>query len=108
MTKRVIRATPATKVLAKVYQLYMVENQWALILISQSQGTVEATVNANHTIKREAQTVFLKIYFLPSSTGSGALSISRDMARIFLPNKVHKPIDKTVQIVKKVGFRKPF
>ena len=35
---------PATKVLANVYQLYMVEYQCASMLISHNQGMVDITV----------------------------------------------------------------
>ena len=99
---------PATNVLANVYQLYMVENQCALILISHNHGTVEATVNANQNIYTEDQTVFLKIYFFPSSIVKGVSSISREIWRIFIPSTVHKPIVNVVQVIKKVGLRNPF
>src|SRR5580698_4688447 len=107
MIKSVINAIPATKVLAKVYQEYMVENQCAFMLISQSQGAVDATVSANQTIYKEDHTVFLKIYFLPSSTLSGVLSISLEILRIFRPSKVHRPMVRMLHMIKKPGLRKP-
>src|SRR4051794_27805440 len=108
MINKVIIARPATKLLAKLYQLYMVENQCALMLINQSHGVVEATVKAYHTIYNAAQTVVLKIYLLPASTlGSGLLSSSRELRRICHPSPIHKPIVSTVQTVKNVGLRNP-
>ena len=46
----VIKARPETNVLAKVYQLYMVEYQCAFKLINHSHGMDDNTVNANRTI----------------------------------------------------------
>src|SRR3982750_3357662 len=99
---------PATKVLANVYQLYIVLNQCALILISHNHGTVDATVNANHTIKTADHTVFFQIYLFPSSTVSGVSSISRLSCRILYPKTVQRPIVSVVQTMKNVGFRNPF
>src|SRR5687768_13472283 len=97
--KIAISARPATNVLAKLYQLYMVEYQCASMLISQSQGTVDITVRANHTMNKAAQTVLLKIYFLPASAfGKGLLSNSRESWRIFLPSIIQRPIVSTVQM----------
>src|SRR5450432_4377377 len=102
-----MRDMPATNVLAKVYQLYMVEYQCASILINHNQGIVEATVNANHTRNKAAHTVFLKIYFLPLSTsGNGFSSSSRERALILYPNTIHKPMVRMVHITKKLAFRK--
>src|SRR5450631_337610 len=85
---------PATNVLAKVYQLYMVEYQCASILI-------------NHNQNKAAHTVFLKIYFLPLSTsGNGFSSSSRERALILYPNTIHKPMVRMVHITKKLAFRK--
>src|SRR5450432_374702 len=108
MTNKVMSATPATNVLTNVYELYMVLNQWALRLISQSQGTVEATVKANQTIYSAAQMVFFQIYFLPSATVSGRASSSRLRLRILYPSTVHKPMVSVVQMIKNVGFKNPF
>ena len=58
---------PETKVLAKVYQLNMVLYQCASILMIQSHGMVDATVNVNTTQYNEAQTVFFQIHFFPVS-----------------------------------------
>src|SRR5687767_12060328 len=100
ITNRVISATPATKVLANVYQLYMVEYQCASILISHSQGTVDITVNTNHTMNNAAHTVFLKIYLRPASMlGNGLLSSSRDNWRILRPSTIHSPMVSMVQII---------
>src|SRR5258708_9136867 len=108
MKKMAMAPIPATKVLAKVIQLYKVEAQSALMLISHNQGTVDMTVRANHTINNEAHTVFLKIYFLPASiSGNGLLSSSRDILRICLPRKLHNPIVSIVHTKKKVGLRNP-
>src|SRR4030095_12575919 len=98
---------PATKVLANVYQLYMVEYQCASMLISHSQGMVEATVNANHTRYKAAHTVFLKMYFLPLSvSGKGFSSSSREIFLILYPNTIHRPMVSMVQTTKKLAFRK--
>jgi len=103
----VIRARPPTKVLAKVYQLYMVENQWALRLISHNQGVTEATVRPNQTINSADQTEFLKLYFLPYVMVSGVLSMLREIWRSFQPRKAHRPIVRIVQTMKKGTLRKP-
>src|SRR5450432_2567527 len=108
MMNKVIRAMPDTKVLAKVYQLYMVEDQWGSMLISHNQGVTEATVRTNQTMYRADHTVFLKIYFFPSLTLSGVSSMERERLRILRPNSVHRPIDRMLHTVKKVGLRKPF
>ena len=51
------------KVLAKVYQLYMVEYQCASILISHNQGTVEATVNAKpYQVQGCPHRIFINIF----------------------------------------------
>src|SRR3954468_11453412 len=107
MTNNVISARPATNVLAKVYQLYMVENQCASMLISQSQGAVDITVNTNQTMNNEAQTVLVKIYLLLSATdGGGLLSRSYESLRILCPRILHRPMIRIVQIVKNVGLKK--
>src|SRR5260221_12423681 len=98
---------PATKLLAKVYQLYIVENQRALMLMSQSQGTTEATVSANHTIYTAAHTVFLKIYFFASPRPRGVSSIERESWRIFQPKTIQRPMVSIVLTVKKPGERNP-
>src|SRR5215469_8488803 len=108
MTKMVISARPDTKVLANVYQLYIVENQCAFRLISHSQGVTEATVNPNQTMKSAHQTVFLKIYFLPSVTVSGVSSMLRDICRSFQPRKDQSPMVRIVQVIKNPTLRKPF
>src|SRR5450755_979325 len=98
---------PPTNVLAKVYQLYMVEYQCASMLISHNQGMVEATVSANHTRNKAAHTVFLKMYRLPLSTsGRGLLSSSRERLLILYPSTIHRPMVRMVHITKKPGFRK--
>src|ERR1700748_1421336 len=103
-----ISAQPATNVLAKLYQLNMVEYHKEFKLINQIHGTVDITVSANHTMNNEAQTVFLKMYLLPASiSGNGLLSSSRDIFLIFQPSRLHNPIAKNDQIKKKVGFKKP-
>src|SRR6266513_3594377 len=98
----------ATKVLAKVYQLYMVLYQCESILINHNHGIDDITVNAKTTIKIAAQTVLFHIYFLPSSTEArGLLSRLRESFLIFQPNNDHDAIVKMVQPVKKVLFKKP-
>src|ERR1017187_3583029 len=101
-------AIPATNVLANVYQLYKVEYQCALMLMIQSQGITAATVNAYHTIYKEAQTVFLKTNFFPSSKLIGWSSDFRLICRIFNPMTLHKPIAAIVQVIKKPWLRNPF
>src|ERR1700730_16208599 len=108
ITNRVIRAIPATKVLANVYQLYMVLYQCASTLINQSHGIEDMTVNAKTTIKIAAQTVLFQIYFFPSSIEArGLSSMLRESFLIFQPNNDHATMVKMVQPVKKVLFRKP-
>src|SRR3712207_3076548 len=89
-TNRVMRAIPATKELAKVYQLYMVEYQCASRLISQSQGMDDSTVRAKSTINIAAHTVLFQIYFFPSSTVGLLSSMLRESCLIFLPSS-HQP-----------------
>src|SRR2546423_14956512 len=98
---------PATKVLAKVYQLYIVEYQWALILISQSQGIDDITVKAKNTIYNAAQTVLFQINFFPSSMLNDLLSILRESFRILRPSNDHSTIVSTVHTVKNPLFKKP-
>ena len=43
------------KELAKVYQLYIVEYQWASILINHNHGTVDATVECKPYDKQQKQ-----------------------------------------------------
>ena len=52
-------AIPETKVLAKVYQEYMVLYQWASILINQSQGMVDIT----ESLVKLAEDLGVKFYF---------------------------------------------
>src|SRR5688572_19651433 len=98
---------PATKELAKLYQLNMVEYQCASMLINHNQGMEDIIVRANSTIYPAAQTVFFQMYFFPSSTLNGASSMLRDSWRIFLPNHHHPTIVMMVHTVKKVGFKNP-
>ena len=103
-----INASPATKVLPNVYQLYMVEYHFASILMSHNQGMDDMTVNAKKTMYKAAQTVFVQVYFLPSSVfANGLSSILRESLLIFLPNNDHAAIVKIVQKVKKPLFKKP-
>src|SRR4030095_10904690 len=102
-----MRANPDTKVLAKVYQLYMVENQCASILISQSQGMVEATVSAKNTMKMSAQMELVQRNFVPSSCVMGSSDLF-DNCLIFQPTKDQVPNVTSVHMKKKVGFRNPF
>src|SRR5215218_8479971 len=81
-TNNVISAIPATKVDAKVYQLYMVEYQCALMLMSHNQGIEDNTDNANNTIKMAAHTVLVQMKRLPSATVNGAASMERESWRI--------------------------
>ena len=67
MTKIVRRAMPDTKVLANVYQLYMVLNQCGSMLISHIHGIVDPTVRPNNTTKNAAQKRFLFSQVLPVS-----------------------------------------
>src|SRR5262245_23861226 len=83
ITNTAINAMPDTQLLANVYQLYMVLYQCASILISHSQGTVDITVNANHTMKIAAHTVFFQMNFLPASVSCNGFSSSeRESLRI--------------------------
>src|SRR4051812_32822254 len=85
----------------------MVENHFASILINQSQGAVDITVNTNQTMNNEAHTVLVKIYLLLSATvGVGLLSRSYESLRILYPRILHSPIIRIVQMVKNVGLKK--
>src|ERR1700692_1312411 len=107
-TNKAINATPATKVLANVYQLYMVLYQCASILINHNHGIDDITVNAKTTMNNAAHTVLFHIYFLPSSIeASGLSSRLRESFLIFHPNNDHDAMVKIVQPAKKVLFRKP-
>src|SRR3569833_3171421 len=107
-TNKAIRLMPDTNELANAYQLYLVLYQFASMLIIHNQGTVEPTVKANQTIKRDAVTVFLQIKLLPTSWFcSAAASASLLSLRIRTPSRLHRPIASSVQIRKKVGFKKP-
>src|SRR5215203_3301279 len=101
----VINANPETKVLAKVYQLYIVEYQCAFKLINHNQGMEDNTVNANRTINTAAQTVLSQIYFLPSSIVSFRSSMLLERWRIFLPKSHQPPMVIIVHIVKKPLFK---
>src|SRR4028119_1153204 len=102
-----INATPATQVLANVYQLYMVEYQCASMLINHNHGTVDITVRANQTKKIAAQTVLFQMYFfLSSKVCKPPLSIWRDSLRILIPSTLHNPMASIVQIVKNPILRK--
>src|SRR6185312_1570133 len=107
-TNTLISAMPATKQLAKTYQLNKVEYQRAFRLISQSHGITAAMVSAYQMINRDAQVVFLNMNFFPSSTLSGWWSDLRLMLRILYPSRLHNPIASTVQVRKNPGFRNPF
>src|SRR6478752_2964271 len=103
MTYKVINAIPATKVEANVYQLYMVLYQCASILISHNQGVVDITVKPNQTRNNEAQIVFLKMYFLPSSTDNFPDSSNSLLILLILaPRKIQPTMLKVVQTIKNV------
>src|SRR5687767_7347810 len=108
MIYKAISDIPATKVLAKLYQLYIVEYQCASILINQSHGVTDITVSANQTRNIAAQTVFFQIYaFLSSLLFKGLSSSSRDSLRILKPRMLQKPMVSIVHTVKNVIFRNP-
>src|SRR5687768_16512081 len=104
----VMSATPATKLLANVYQLYMVEYQCALRLISHSQGMDDITVSANNTMKIAAHTVLFQIYFLLSPSDNLRSSMLVESERIFLPSSHDPTMVMMVQMVKNSRFRNPF
>src|SRR5678809_304020 len=106
MTNKVIRATPDTNVLAKVYQLYIVLYQCASMLISHNHGIVDITVSANTNRYDADQTVFVHWNFFPSSTLIFPASVLKDKFLIFLPSKDQSVIVSTVQMVKNVLFKK--
>ena len=99
---------PDTKVLAKVYQLYMVLNQCASILISHSHGMVEPTVSANKTINMAAQTVLFHRNFLPSSCVIGVHLMRFDNCLIFHPTKLQTPSVTSGPDKKEGGVQKSF
>ena len=98
---------PATKVLANVYQLYMVLYQCASILISQSQGIDDITVNAKNTMNKAAHTVLFQIYFFLSSRFNGLSSRLRESFLIFQPSNDQPAMVITVQTAKNPLFKKP-
>src|SRR5688572_8080133 len=97
---------PDTQVLAKVYQLYMVENQCASMLMSHSQGVVEPTLRAKITAKPPHHTVFLHSRRRPLSGERSQLSSCSDILRSFTVKKAHRPIVMMVAVVKKPLLRK--
>src|SRR5437763_12964852 len=100
-------AQAATKVEAKVYQLYIVEYQCALRLMSQNRGMEDITVSAKSTMNKAAQTVLSQIYLLPCSTFNGVLSMLREMLRILRPSRDQPTSVMMVHTVKKPLLRKP-
>src|ERR1700694_1035313 len=98
---------PATKVLANVYQLYMVEYQCASRLMSHSHGMEDSTVRANSTMKTAAHTVLFQIYFFPSSTVGLLSSMLRESWRTFFPSSHQPTMVMMVQTVKNFVLRKP-
>src|SRR5436190_17197816 len=98
-------AQPATKVLAQVYQLYIVEYHFASMLISQSQGMVDMTVSANTTKNRAAQTVFVQVKLFASSRLKDVLSMLRERRRTLEPIKYHSDTVSNVQTVKNPLFK---
>ena len=104
--KHSITDMPDTQVLAKVYQLYMVEYQWASMLISQSQGVVDITVSANQTINNAAHTVFFQIYFFPSLHPSELHRLHGISFCTLYPRTAQRPMVRMVQMVKNGILRK--
>src|SRR5689334_2643885 len=85
MTNKLINAHAGTNVLAQVYQLYMVEYQCESMLINQSHGMVDITVNAKTNRYSADQTVFVQVNLFPSSTVMGLSSMLRVSRRVFIP-----------------------
>src|SRR4029078_1497628 len=99
---------PDTKVLANVYQLYIVLNQCASMLMSHIHGMVEPTVRPNNMTKNADQNKFLSIQaFAVSKSMVPIFSLSILRSLIFLPTNAHSPIHKTEATVYTVGFKNP-
>src|SRR5436190_8683962 len=107
--KIAIKDSPATKVLAKVYQLNMVLYQCASILIIHNHGIVEPTDKPKITMYIEAYKIFFFIHLSPASKSIvPASSLSKLNERIFLPRIHQRKIMMALNTEKKTGLRNPF
>src|SRR4030095_2814621 len=96
-----------TNVLAKVYQLYMVEYQCASMLINHNQGMVEPTVNAKNTTNTEAQMVLVKLKLFASCKVICRSSVRSESCLILRPTRLHTPSVIIVHVKKNAGLKNP-